>query len=66
VAAIAVVGVVLLVRGFPAVVFLWRDEKSRQEIRERIKRLLWPLLLAISFIPVLVQLFLPSLLSAFK
>jgi len=48
------------------VVFLWRDEKSRQEIRERIKRLLWPLLLAISFIPVLVQLFLPSLLSAFK
>jgi hypothetical protein len=66
VAAIAVVGVVLLVRGYPAAVFLWGDEKSRQETRERVKRLLWPLLLAISFIPVLVQLFLPSLLSGFK
>ena len=63
VAAIAVVGVVLFVRGYPAVVFLWGDEKSRQETRERVKRLLWPLLLAISLIPVIVQLFLKSLLT---
>jgi hypothetical protein len=66
VAAIAVVGVVLFVRGYPAVVFLWGDEKSRQETRERVKRLLWPLLLAISLIPVIVQLFLTSLLNSFK
>jgi predicted PurR-regulated permease PerM len=66
VAAIALVGVVLFVRGYPAAVFLWGDEKSRQETRERVKRLLWPLLLAISLIPVIVQLFLPSLLSGFK
>jgi hypothetical protein len=66
VAAIAVIGVILLVRGYPAAVFLWGDEKSRQETRERVKRLLWPLLLAISFVPVLVQLFLPSVLTAFK
>lgn len=66
VAAIAVVGIVLLVRGYPAAVFLWGDEKSRQETRERVKRLLWPLLLAISLIPAVVQLFLPNLLSGFK
>jgi hypothetical protein len=66
VAAIAAVGMVLLVRGYPAAVFLWGDEKSRQETRERIKRVLWPLLLAISFIPVVVQLFLSSLLSGFR
>ena len=66
VAAIAVVGAFLLFRGYPAAVFLWGDEKSRQETRERVKRLLWSLLLAISLIPVIVQLFLPSLLSGFK
>ena len=66
VAAIALVGLVLFVRGYPAAVFLWGDEKSRQETRERMKRLLWPLLLAISLIPVIVQFFLPSLLSAFR
>jgi hypothetical protein len=63
---ILVVGVVLLIRGYPADVFLWGDEKARQEARERVKRLLWPLLLAISFIPALVMLFLPSLLGGFK
>jgi hypothetical protein len=66
VAAIALVGVVLLVRGYSAAVFLWGDEKSRQETRERVKRLLWPLLLALSLIPLVVQLFFPSLFSAFK
>jgi hypothetical protein len=40
-----------------AAVFLWGDEKSRRETRERVKRLLWPLLLAISLIPEIVQLF---------
>ena len=66
VAAIAVVGVVLFIWGYPAGVFLWGDEKSRQETRERVKRLLWPLLLAISLVPVIVQLFLPSLLNSFR
>jgi hypothetical protein len=66
VAVIAGVGVFLLVRGYPTMVFLWGDEKSRKETRERVKRLLWPLLLAISLIPLLVQFFLPSLLSVFK
>jgi hypothetical protein len=66
VAAIAAVGLVLFIRGYPAAVFLWGDEKSRQETRERVKRLLWPILLTISLIPVVVQLFLPNLLSVFK
>jgi hypothetical protein len=66
VAVIAAVGIALLIRGHPAAVFLWGDEKSRQETRERTKRVLWALLLAISLIPVIVQLFLPSLLSGFR
>jgi hypothetical protein len=51
VAAIAVVGVVLFIRGYPAAVFLWGDEKSRQKTRERVKAVLWPVLLTISIIP---------------
>ncbi len=66
VAAIVLVGVFLIVRGYPTAVFLWGDEKSRQETRERVKRVLWPVLLAISLIPVIVQLFLPSLWNAYK
>jgi hypothetical protein len=64
--AIAAVGIILFIRGYPASVFLWGDEKSRQETRERVKRVLWPVLLAISLIPVVVQLFLPGLLNPFK
>ena len=66
VATITLVGVVLLVRGYPAGIFLWGDEKSRHETRERLKRLLWPLLLALSLIPLVVQVFFPSLFNTFK
>jgi hypothetical protein len=65
VAAIAVVGLVLIIRGYPAAVFLWGDEESRQKTRERVRARLWPVLLAISLLPVIVQVFWPSLWTAF-
>jgi hypothetical protein len=56
-------GLFIIVVCYPSVVFLWGDEKDRQLWRDSAKRYLWPLLLAITFVPIVSRLYLSGIID---